>query len=201
MQGLQRGLVLQGRHRAVLLLQLATLLALLPLDSLPLVFRQHLLVLNPQLPPLNIQLVHPVNDLSRLIGTREVGKGEATEHSVVEMVVESVGLWQVHFHHDGLQDLLADVERDILDDNGGGYQVVLLVVVRLATLGEHVRLGSELIHAVHHLAVRDALGSVDGLARGLKTNAGMTGWVRLLHPVLLGVRVSGISEKRQRRSA
>lgn len=125
----ERGLRVQlSSQRAVLLLELAAALTLLTLDSLALGEGQHLLVLDAQLPAVELEVVHGLDDGGRLLGGGEVGKGQAPEDAVVEVVVEGIGQGQAEVGHELDQLLLLDGEGDVLDDDGGGDQLLVDVV-------------------------------------------------------------------------
>jgi hypothetical protein len=85
---------------SVLLLKLATALSLLTLNSLSLSLREHLLVLNTKLAAMDIHAIHCLNNQARVISRLKVGKGQASEDAVIEMVVKGVWLRKVHFEHD-----------------------------------------------------------------------------------------------------
>lgn len=73
---------------------------------------------------MNLHGVHGFNDDPRVLGRLEVRKGQAPKDAVVEVVVEGIGLRQVHFEHDGCQRLLAHGKGDVLNDNGRGDELV-----------------------------------------------------------------------------
>ena len=78
-------------HGLVLFLQLSAPLPLVPLDAITLSGREHLLILDSQLPPVELDTVHVVYDLLEF-GSGEVGEGQAPKHASVEVVVE--GVWE-----------------------------------------------------------------------------------------------------------
>lgn len=118
------GALLVKHGAAMLLLELTTSLALLSLDTLALGFRQHLLVLDTELAAVDVHAIHGLDDDSGVLGRLKVGKGQAPENTIVEMVVKGIGLGQMHLEHDGGQRLLADGKGNVLDDNGGGDELV-----------------------------------------------------------------------------
>ena len=125
------------RHRAVLFLELASALTLLALDALPFRSWQHLLVLDPQLPAVELKVVHVVNDSRRLVCVGEVGESQATENTVVEVVVESIWERQSHVGHDRNELFLLDGKRNVLDDDGSRDE--LLVNLRVVRVLAHLR--------------------------------------------------------------
>lgn len=110
----------------MLLLKLAAPFSLLTFDPLALGFRQHLLVLHPEFSAMDVHPVHGFDDDSGIFGGLEIRKGETSEDTIVEVVVEGIGLGEIHVQHDGRQGLLADSKRDVFDDNGGGDELVAI---------------------------------------------------------------------------
>ena len=108
----------------MLLFQLTSALALLPFDSLTLSRGKHLLVLDPQLPSIQLEVIHGIDDGGRLVGVGEVGKSQTTKDAIVEVVVKRVWLWEVQRGHDALEDLLAALKLDVLNDDGCGDQLL-----------------------------------------------------------------------------
>ena len=145
-QGAERLLRLEtATERAVLLLELAAALTLLALDALAFGDRQHLLVLDAQLAAVQLEVVHRVDDGGRLLGGGEVGKGQASEDAVVKVVVEGIGQRQAQVSHELHQLLLLDGEGDVLDDDGGGDE--LLVDVGVAVAGVEHRARTAVVEA------------------------------------------------------
>lgn len=108
----------------MLLLELASPLSLLALDTFPFRLRQHLFIFNPKLPTMDVHSIHSVNDDPCILGRLEVGKGKASKNTIVEVVVEGIGLGKLHLQHDGRQCLFAYGKRDVLDDDGGRDKLV-----------------------------------------------------------------------------
>lgn len=146
---------------AVLLLKLAAALALLALDALALGLGQHLLVLDAQLAAVHVHAIHGVNDDARVLGRLKVGKGEAAEDAIVKVVVEGVGLGQVHVEHDGGERLLAHGKGNVLDDNGRGDE---LVAVRGGGAQVGRRVGGAMVDAQAGAGGDGAKGRLDGEA-------------------------------------
>jgi hypothetical protein len=115
----------------VLLLELATALPLLTLDSLSLSERQHLLVLDPQLSPMQLKMIHGVYDLRRLLGCSEVGESQTSEDSIVEVVIEGVWERQPQISHQLHQLFLLHCERNVLDNNGGRDQFFIDIMRKI----------------------------------------------------------------------
>lgn len=109
---------------AMLLLKLTTLLPFLSLDAFTLVLGKHFLVFHAQLATLDIEAIHAVDDELGVGSALEVGECESTEDTLIKVVVKRVWLGQMHLDHDGCEVLLADVERDVFDDDGGGDEIV-----------------------------------------------------------------------------
>ncbi|KAB8627241.1 hypothetical protein FH972_026074 [Carpinus fangiana] len=131
------GVELGRANWAVLLLELAATLALLPLDAVSLGLGEHLFVLDTQLAAVEVQVIHGLDDGGRLLRRGEVGKGQAAEDAVVKVIVEGIGQGQGHVGHDGDQLLLLDGKGDVLDDDCGGDEVLVgvgadMVVAHLA---------------------------------------------------------------------
>jgi len=164
-------------HWSMLFLQLSTLLPLLPLYFLPLKNREHLLVLDSQLPSLELHMVHRLDDYRSLFGRSEVCKCQPPENSAIEVVVEGVGKREVHLCHELHELLLLDSKGDVLDDNGGRDELVVLrrsahalgpslqllivgavVTVHLMLVGEHAHI--LLWHRGRHRGVHPSLDSV-----------------------------------------
>lgn len=112
-------------QRAVLLFELTATLPLLPLDPFTLLERQHLLVLDPQFPALEFEVVENFDDGGRFFGRSKVGKGQTTENTIVKVVVEGVGQGEVQLGHQLHQLFFLDGKRDVLDDDSGGDQFVI----------------------------------------------------------------------------
>lgn len=119
------GLQLSGSDGPVLLLQLATPFALLPLDAFAFLKREHFLVLDPQFATLKFKVVQNLDHGGRLLGRGEVGESQAPKYAVVKVVVERVGQRQVQLGHQLHQLFLLDSERDVLNDDGGGDQLIV----------------------------------------------------------------------------
>ncbi len=135
----------------VLLLKLSTLLSLISLDSFPFLSWEHLFVFNPELSTLEVHVIHSSNNMSRLLGVREVGKSKTSEDALVEVVIESVRKWELHLSHESDELLFLDSEGDVLDDDGGRDQLIVVPLGgRRATWSFH-HLRVEL--AVHLVAV------------------------------------------------
>ena len=111
----------------MLLLELAASLALLALDALAFLQRQHLLVLDTQLAALELKVIEVFDHDGGLLGRGEIGKGQASEDAVIEVVVEGVRQRQTHFRHQLHQLLLLHRERDVFDDDGGRDELVVAV--------------------------------------------------------------------------
>ena len=103
----------------MLFLKLATLLSLVSLDSLPLLSRKHLLVFHPELPTLELHVIHRVDNMSCLLGIGEVCKRKTSKDAIVEVVIKGVGKRELHFRHQSNELLLLDRERNVLDNNSG----------------------------------------------------------------------------------
>ena len=114
-----------ARQRPVLFFQLTTTFSLLPLDAFAFLQREHLLVLNPQFPTLQLKVVEHLNHGSRFLCGGEIGKRQTAEDAVVKVVVESVGQGKVQLGHQLHQLFFLDGERDILDDDGGRDQLIV----------------------------------------------------------------------------
>lgn len=113
------------KHRSpVLLLELTTALSLFTFDSLSLSFGEHLLVFNTQFATVDIHSVHGFNYHASVLGGLEVGESQATENTVIEVVVEGIWLGKVHLEHDGSQGLLANCKGNVLDNNSSGNELV-----------------------------------------------------------------------------
>jgi hypothetical protein len=110
---------LPGRDRLMLLLKLTTLLSLVSLDSFPFLGWEHLLVFNPELPTLELHMIHSVDNMSRLLWVSEICKGKTSEDAVVEVVIESIRKRQLHFRHESNKLLLLDCERYVFDNDSG----------------------------------------------------------------------------------
>ena len=135
-------LELGATHGPVLLLELPTPLPLLSLDALPLLQRQHFLVLDAELTSLQLVVVEGLDDLCRLLRRREVGECQTPENAIIEVVVEGVWKWEVQVIHHIHQLLLLDCERDVLDYDRRGNKLVLRV-------WRHVLVGPHWL-MVHH---------------------------------------------------
>ena len=151
-QGVHGRLRVQG-NGLVLFLQLAALLPLLALNALSFVFREHLLVLHPQLSALNLVTIELLDDGLGVQGALEVGEGETTENAVIEVVVEGIRLGKAKIGHNLGKHLFPHVERDILDDNGGRNKVAserLGIMARVVhAAGIAMAVASKVIVAVH----------------------------------------------------
>ena len=108
----------------MLLLKLSTALTLLAFNPFPLSLREHLLVFNTQLAAMDIHTVHGFNDHACVLCRLEVGESQATENTVVKVVVEGVWLRKVHFEHNRSKGLLSYGKGDVLDNNGSGDKLV-----------------------------------------------------------------------------
>lgn len=124
-------------HRPMLFLQLTAALSLLALDPFALGQREHLLVLDPELPSMQFEVIHGVYDRSSFFGRGEVGEGEAPENTIVEMVVEGIRQRQAQISHQLHQLFLLDSKRDVLDDDGRGDEL-LVHLVRKIVLSQRV---------------------------------------------------------------
>lgn len=188
-QRMHRRLGMQ-RHGLVLLLELAALLPLFPLDPLPLVLGQHLLVLDPQLPSLHLVAVEPLDDGLRVEGALEVGKSEAAEDAVVEVVVEGIRLGKAQVRHDLGEHLFPHVERDVLDDDGRRDQVVAQRLGLVPGVVEARRIavalvseGAVAVEEVHGCRVEVGNARILGRGRGeggLASKSGLLGHGPLL---------------------
>lgn len=112
----------------MLLLELSTTFTLLALDALALGQGQHLLVLDPQFATAELHMIECVDNGLRLLRRCEVGERQATEHTVVEVVVERIWKWQIHVDHKLNKLLFLHGEWDILDNNSGRYQFVVVII-------------------------------------------------------------------------
>ena len=74
----------------MLFLKLSPSLTFLPFDTFAFLNREHLLVFDPQLSSLQLKMIHHINDSSCLFGRGEVGEGQASEDTVVEVIVEGI---------------------------------------------------------------------------------------------------------------
>jgi len=110
----------------MLFLQLTTPLSLFSLNLFALHRWQHLLVLDPQFPALEIQVVHLQDNSRCLLGGRKICKRQASENAVVEMVIERIREGESHFCHYRNELLFLDSEGDVLDDDGSGDELVLV---------------------------------------------------------------------------
>ena len=110
---------LAGRNRLMLLLKLATLLSLVSLDPFPLFSWEHLLVFHPELPTLELHMVHSVDNMSCLLGVGEICKGKTSEDAVVEVVIESIRKRKLHFRHELDELLFLDGKGYVLDNDSG----------------------------------------------------------------------------------
>jgi hypothetical protein len=109
----------------VLFLQLTATFALLPLDALALLEREHLLILHPQLPTLELEVVKNLNNGGGFLSRGEIGKGQTPEHAIVKVIVERVRKREVQLSHQLHQLLLLDSKRDVLDNDRGGNQFII----------------------------------------------------------------------------
>ena len=132
-----QGALLMQHGTAVLLFELTSSLSLFPFDALTFGFGEHLFVLDTKLTSVDIHAVHGFNNDASVLGRLEVGKGQTTEYAVVEVVVEGIWLWEVHFKHHGGEAFFADSKRNVLDDNGGRDEL-LAVGSRGSDIGRRV---------------------------------------------------------------
>lgn len=161
----------------VLFFELATSLTLLSLNTFALGLGEHLLVLDTQLATVDIHAVHGFNDYSSVFGRLEVGESETAEDAIVKVVIEGVGLRQVHLEHDGSEGLLADSERDILDDNSGRNKLI-----GVGAGGANIRgggVGARVINA------KTAVGELGAIEAAISLEIGRHGGhTRVVGPVL-----------------
>jgi len=101
----------------MLFLQLATPLSLFPLNTVPVCGWQHPLILDSQLPSLQLHMIHNANHHLRFVFMLEVRKGQTSEDAVIKMIVESVRHGKSLADHYILQLLLLDGKGNVLDDN------------------------------------------------------------------------------------
>ena len=118
-------------HRAMLLLELTASFALLPLNPLTLLQRQHLLVLHPQLATLKLKMIQMLDDRRRFVRRREIGKCEAPKYAVIEVVVERIRQRQAHLRHEFHQLLLFHRERYVFDDDCGRDELLIRIVGKI----------------------------------------------------------------------
>ena len=104
---------------------MASTLPLLPFDPFALLQRQHLLVLDSQLPALQFKVIEHLDHGRRLLRRGEIGEGQTPENAIVKVVVESVGQRKVQLGHQLHQLFLLDGKRNVLDDDGGRDQFVV----------------------------------------------------------------------------
>jgi len=121
------GLQLGSGQRAVLLFELAPTFPLFPFDPFTFLERQHLLILDPQFAALEFKVVEDFDDGGRFLGRGEVGEGQTTENTIVKVVIEGVGQWQVQLGHQLHQLFFLDGERNVFDDDGGWDQFIVYV--------------------------------------------------------------------------
>ena len=119
------GVQLRRWHGSMLLFQLASTLALLSFNPLALLQREHLLVLDPQLTSLQLKVIKMLNHHGGLLGCGEVGKRQASEDTMIKVIVEGVGQRQTEVGHELHQLLLLDREGDVLDDDGRRDELLL----------------------------------------------------------------------------
>jgi len=124
---------LSRRNRLMLLLKLTTLLPFIPLDPFPFLGREHFLVLNPELSTLEFHVIHRVDNMSCLLGVREVCKGKTSKDAVVKVVIEGIRKGELHFRHERNKLLFLDGEGYIFDDNSGRDE--LFIEFRMAEMG------------------------------------------------------------------
>jgi hypothetical protein len=120
-----------------LFLQLPSALPLLAFNPFALSQRQHLLVFDAELPTMELEVIHGLDDLGRLLGSGEVCESKAPEDAVVEMVVESIGQGEAKLSHQRDKLFLLDGEGNVLDDDGGRDEFLIYVLGKLALL--HLR--------------------------------------------------------------
>jgi hypothetical protein len=110
---------------------LATSLSFLPFNPFSLGNWQHFLILDPQFPTMQLEVVHVLDYLRRLVRGGEVGKGEASKNAIVEVVIEGVRQRQAQIGHELHELFLLHGEGDVLDDNGSWNELLVNVVSKI----------------------------------------------------------------------
>ena len=127
----------RSSHGAVLFFELPSALTLLTLDPFPLGQGQHLFVFDAELPAVELEVVHGLDDLGCLLGSGEVCESKTPEDAIVEVVVEGIGQGKAKLSHEGDELFLLDGEGNVLDDDGGGDELLIHVLGELVLL--HLR--------------------------------------------------------------
>lgn len=128
---------------AMLLFQLSPTLPLLPLNALPFSFWEHLLILDAQFPTVDLKAIHGFYYETGIFGRLEVGKGEPAEDAPIEVIVEGIRLGQMEIRHQLSQSLFPDGEGDVLDNDGGGDELIGITSLRVGAAS----IGRDLIHS------------------------------------------------------
>lgn len=106
-------------------------------------------------------MVQIVNHHLSLVGRCEIGKSQSTEDAVIEVIVEGVWKGKIHVRHQLHQLLLFHGKGDVLDDDGGRDEVVVLIAELIRSdLGHAERGGAERAvcsTVVHLLLVQPSL--------------------------------------------
>ena len=134
----------------MLFLKLSTFLSLVSFNSFPFIGRKHLLILNSELSALKIKVIHSFNNHSCLVWIREICECQASENTLIEVIVEGIRERQAHVAHKRNELLFLDSEWDIFNNNGGWNQFVVVGSSRTLTLACNPQGG---ILATHLLAV------------------------------------------------
>lgn len=119
------GLKLGGRHGPMLFFQLAPTLALLAFNAFALLKRQHLLVLDPQLPSLKLEVVQNLDHRRCFLRGCEVRECQSPKHAVVKMVVERIRQRQIQLGHQLYELLLFNSEGNVLDNDRRRNQLIV----------------------------------------------------------------------------
>src|SRR2546421_9342173 len=152
---------LRSTHRPVLLLQLAAPLSLFSLNALSFRKWKHLLVLDPQLPALQFEMIQVINDSRSLLSGGEVRKRQTSEDAIVEVVIKGVRKRQVEFCHELNKLFLLYRKRDILDYDGRRNKLLIRVGVnsisphRLAE--RNVAQASKMVHVRQRRLIKPSL--------------------------------------------
>ena len=70
-------------------------------------------------------MVQVVDYCGCLLRRREIGEGQASENTVVEVVVKCIWQRQVHVRHQLYELLFLGRKRDVLDDDGGRNEFLI----------------------------------------------------------------------------
>lgn len=90
---------------------------------------------------MELEVIHGLDDLGRLLGSGEVCESKAPEDAVVEVVVESIGQGEAKLSHQRDKLFLLDGEGNILDDDGGRDEFLIYVLGKLTLLHLRVEQG------------------------------------------------------------